>query len=271
MIPGDYITSWRIRAPWATDAQVEQDLVVSRALVTLFGVPDLAGALAFRGGTALYKLHLTPPPRYSEDIDLVQVRAEPIGDTLNQMRSVLDPWLGPPRWKLKKGSVNLVYRFESEDRPPLRLRLKIEINTREHFTEFGLQRMPIEVDSRWFSGSADVSTYALDELLGTKLRALYQRKKGRDLFDLWHALETGRVDVPRVVACFRRYMKEGGNSATRAEFEENLEGKRRLPDFRDDMGPLLRPGFPWDVDVAMDTVLERIIAFLPGDPWKGSG
>ena len=270
MIPRDYITSWRVHAPWATDAQVEQDLVIGRALVELFRVPDLAGALAFRGGTALYKLYLAPPPRYSEDIDLVQVRAEPIGDTLNRMRSVLDPWLGRPRWKLKDGSVNLVYRFESEDRPPLRLRLKIEINTREHFTELGLQRVPFEVENRWFSGFAEVTTYTLDELLGTKLRALYQRRKGRDLFDLWHALETGRVDVPRVIACFRRYMTEGGHSATRAQFEENLEGKRRLPDFREDMGPLLRPRLAWDVDVAMNTVLERIVAFLPGDPWKGS-
>ena len=269
MIPRDYITSWRVHAPWATDAQVEQDLVIGRALVELFRVPSLAAALAFRGGTALYRLYLAPPPRYSEDIDLVQVRAEPIGDTLNRMRSVLDPWLGRPRWKLKEGSVNLVYRFESEDRPPLRLRLKIEINTREHFTELGLQRVPFEVENRWFSGFAGVTTYTLDELLGTKLRALYQRKKGRDLFDLWHALETGRVDVPRVIACFRRYMIEGGHSATRAQFEENLEKKRRLPDFREDMGPLLRPRLTWDVDAAMNTVLERIIAFLPGDPWKG--
>ena len=76
MIPRDYITAWRVHAPWANDAQVEQDLVISRALVQLFRVPDLASGLAFRGGTALYKLHLTPPPRYSEDIDLVQVRSE---------------------------------------------------------------------------------------------------------------------------------------------------------------------------------------------------
>ncbi|MGH2469017.1 MAG: nucleotidyl transferase AbiEii/AbiGii toxin family protein [Chloroflexota bacterium] len=38
--------------------------------------------------------------------------------------------------------------------------------------------------SPWFTGSADVPTFALEELLGTKLRALYQRRKGRDLFDL---------------------------------------------------------------------------------------
>ena len=174
MIPRDYITAWRVHAPWANDAQVEQDLVISRTLVELFRVPELASELAFRGGTALYKLFLTPPPRYSEDIDLVQVRSEPIGNTLDQMRTVLDPWLGSPRWKLKKGRVNLVYRFESEDQPPLKLRLKIEINTREHYTELELESVPFYVYNPWFSGLAKISTYALDELLGTKLRALYQ-------------------------------------------------------------------------------------------------
>ena len=72
-----------------------------------------------------------------------------------------------------------MYRFESEDTPPLKMRLKIEVNTREHFTELGLASVPFEVDSPWFRGSAEVHTFALDELLGTKLRALYQRKKGQ--------------------------------------------------------------------------------------------
>ena len=65
-------------------------------------------------------------------------------------------------------------------------------------------------------------------------------------------------------------MTEGGHSATRAQFEANLLGKRKLSDFREDMGPLLRPGLAWDIDAAMNTVLERVIALLPGDPWKGS-
>ena len=72
MIPRDYITEWRALAPWVQDSQVEQDLVISRALVEIFSHPVLVDGLAFRGGTALYKLHLTPPARYSEDIDLVQ-------------------------------------------------------------------------------------------------------------------------------------------------------------------------------------------------------
>jgi hypothetical protein len=74
--------------------------------------------------------------------------------------------------------VTLNYRFDSEDAPPLRLRLRVEINSREHFTAFGLKTIPFAVDSRWFQGSAKIVTYELEELLGTKLRALYQRKRG---------------------------------------------------------------------------------------------
>ena len=80
MIPHDYITEWRAQAPWVQDFQVEQDLIISRALVEVFSHPALKDALAFRGGTALYKLYLKPAGRYSEDIDLVQTEASPAGD-----------------------------------------------------------------------------------------------------------------------------------------------------------------------------------------------
>lgn len=269
MIPKDYITAWRAQAPWQLDAQVEQDLVISRAIVDLFSVPELAGKLVFRGGTALYKIFLTPSVRYSEDIDLVQVHAESIGETLDIARAVLDPWLGQPRRVFKEGRVNLVYRYESEDTTPLKMKLKVEINTREHFSELGLITVPFEIVNPWFRGVADVATYAIDELLCTKLRALYQRKKGRDLFDVWYALHLDRIDPATLLSCFDRYMAEDGRSVTRAQFEENLALKRNQPDFRDDVGPLLRPGFSWDLDEAMDTVLDNLIALLPGDPWKG--
>lgn len=86
MIPRTYVTEWRAVAPWSTDSQVEQDLILSRALVTLFSVSEVAERLAFRGGTALNKLHLRSPARYSEDIDLVQIRQEPIGETVDLVR-----------------------------------------------------------------------------------------------------------------------------------------------------------------------------------------
>lgn len=269
MIPRAYITEWRRHAPWSDDAWVEHDLVISRAVVEIFRVDALAERLAFRGGTALYKLHLSPAARYSEDIDLVQVRPEAIGDTFDGVRAVLDPWLGEPRRQLREGRVNLVYRFDSEASPPVRLRLKIEINSREHFSELGLRRLPLEVESRWFSGKADVTTFALDELLGTKLRALYQRKKGRDLFDLWFALEHRHVDVGSLLKCFDRYMSAGGHTVSRAQFEANLHEKSSAPEFRGDTAPLLRPGVAWSVDEALLRVSDEIVSNLPGDPWKG--
>jgi hypothetical protein len=81
------------------------------------------------------------PARYSEDIDLVQIRAEPIGATMNALREVLDPWLGKPQWKQNEGRVTFYYRFDSEDNPPIRLRLKVETNTREHFALLGYKKI----------------------------------------------------------------------------------------------------------------------------------
>ncbi|MBI5488028.1 MAG: nucleotidyl transferase AbiEii/AbiGii toxin family protein [Deltaproteobacteria bacterium] len=88
MIPRANVTAWRARAPWPADEQVEQDLVLSRALVAMFRHPGVAGGLAFRGGTALHKLYLAPAARYSEDIDLVQRDAGPIGETNGIARPV---------------------------------------------------------------------------------------------------------------------------------------------------------------------------------------
>jgi hypothetical protein len=67
--------------------------------------------------------------------------------------------------------------MNSEIPPTVQIRLKIEINCYEHFTELGYVKVPFSVENSWFTGKCDVTTYPLNELLGTKLRALYQRKK----------------------------------------------------------------------------------------------
>ncbi len=82
MIPSAYIQAWSLKAPWPDSRQVEQDLIISRALCDLFNAPALNGRIAFRGGTAIHKLLFKQPLRYSEDIDLVQAQAEPIGTTV---------------------------------------------------------------------------------------------------------------------------------------------------------------------------------------------
>lgn len=268
MIPFDYITEWRAEAPWIDDAQVEQDLVISRALVEVFRHPALADSVALRGGTAFSKLHLRPPVRYSEDIDLVQTTAEPAGPMMSALRGVLEPWLGKPKWKQGEGRITFYFRFTSES-SPVPLRLKVETNTREHFALYGLREAPFKVASRWFEGTCNIQTYELDELLGTKLRALYQRKQARDLFDLEIALTRLPVDPQRIVSAFLRYMAHDGHPMTRAQVEQNLALKMRDGAFLADLSPLLASGEAWDPVAAEALVSQRLVALLPGDPWKG--
>jgi predicted nucleotidyltransferase component of viral defense system len=268
VIPLDYITEWRTEAPWVDDAQVEQDLVISRALVEIFRHPLLAESVALRGGTALSKLHLRPPERYSEDIDLVQTTAQPAGPMMNALRTVLEPWLGKAKWKQAEGRITFYFRFTAEG-SPVPLRLKVETNTREHFALYGLRKAPFAVSSRWFEGACDIQTYELDELLGTKFRALYQRKQARDLFDLEIALTRLPVDTGRIVSAFLEYMEHEGHPITRAQVEQNVALKMRDGAFLADLSPLLASGDGWDPVRAEAIVSQRLVALLPGEPWKG--
>ena len=142
------------------------------------------------------------------------------------------------------------------------LRLKVEINTREHFAVFDTVRHPFSIQSPWFEGHAEIRTYALDELLATKLRALYQRRKGRDLFDLWVGLGLKGADPARIVDAFRKYMNAGGDKVSRREFELNLEAKVALRQFNDDLRPLLAPSIRYDAGEAARVVGERLLAKL---------
>jgi len=127
------------------------------------------------------------------------------------------------------------------------------------------------LDNPWGSGEADIRTFELDELLGTKLRALYQRRKGRDLFDLWLCLFRGLLVPDRVVACFAEYLKREGISVSRAQFEQNLHYKQTDRAFLEDVKPLLRADVDYDAAVAIKLVREAIVSMLPGSPWRGVG
>ena len=105
MIPQNYITAWRAHVPWVNDAQIEQDLILSRAIIEIFSEQLLSKELAFRGGTALHKIFFTTMFRYSEDIDLVQVKAGPNGEIIDTIRSKFDSWLGLPKRKIKKDRI----------------------------------------------------------------------------------------------------------------------------------------------------------------------
>lgn len=272
MIPKSSITAWREKAPWVTDEQVEQDLVLSRVLVELFSDPLLKQELAFRGGTAFHKLFFDSPGRYSEDIDLVRTSTGTIGHVIGAIRDRLDSWLGQPVSKRNQGRFTLYYKFEAAVSAATVMRVKIEINTREHGALFGLQQQKFAVDNSWFSGNAEVNTYLLEELLGTKLRALYQRKKGRDLFDLALVLANfPDLDIDKVIKTFNFYLAKQGKQITRAQFEQNLYEKLQDNDFEKDVQSLLEQETAanlFEFKNASFNVYEAFIKKLPGEPWK---
>lgn len=260
MIPQRYITEWKTQAPWPNDAQVEQDLIIARALVELFSDDLLRNSLAFRGGTALHKLYLYPQARYSEDIDLVQINSEPINPILKQIRERL-VFLGTKRTvKQHIHNNTIIYRFDTTALPVINMRLKIEINTREHFNVLGLKEIPYKIENSWFSGECMVKVYELEELLGTKLRALYQRRKERDLFDLYWALTHQNVDIEKLIQCYKTYMKFSVDKPpTKKQFLLNMEEKMTDREFLEDIHIILKPDVKYDNEKAWEEVNKGII------------
>lgn len=259
MIPRAIITDWRNVAPWESDLQVEQDLIIERILIEIFSEEFLSENLAFRGGTAIHKLYFRPQCRYSEDIDLVQTEALPIGEFINLIREKLK-FLGNPRRIQKERNTTLMYHYITELPPQIKARLKIEINCREHFTVFGYKYIHHSINTEWFTGESRIKSYSLEELLGTKLRALYQRKKGRDLFDLYWALNNEKSDISNVIKSYRTYMSfSTPNPPTVTEFVDNLKKKVQDPEFREDTKGMLRPGISYYIDEAHEQVVKELI------------
>jgi len=258
MIEQSYIEEWRLEYPWS-NPQVEQDLVISRAIVEIFSDDLLRKSLVFRGGTALHKLYISPQARYSEDIDLVQINLEPINPVLKRIREKLS-FLGTKR-TVKQHTHNntMIYRFDSEIQPIVNMRLKIEINTREHLNIFGAQEIPYKVENGWFSGKCNVSGFIIEELLGSKLKALYGRKKGRDLFDLYWAFKYLNIDIEKLLYCNKKHYENAEQKPpTNKQFLQNMEEKLNDVEFINDLFPVIKSDIEYNIATAWEIVRNKL-------------
>lgn len=263
MIQQSHLTAWQAHAPWDKRSKIEQDLRLSRAVAAIFSDDTLAEHLALRGGTVLHKGHLAPAARYSEDLDLVLVKAIDKGHLDARLRKTVAPVLGEPsdsviadawlavRNVLKPSKIlRTTYRYV-----PLGLRypmtVKVEVNLDEQrslypFTE--VQIALLDEDGELTNCSA--RSYDIHEMLGTKMRALMQRTQGRDLFDLYHAANFGPratpacpIDGARVIEAFSWYLENEGTRMDRDEAEHRLARYLEDRSFRNDMRQLLRSDY----------------------------
>ena len=258
MIPEASITYWSRGAPWPSRNQVEQDLVLSRLLCEIASRPLLRDELALRGGTCLHKIHLPNALRYSEDLDYVRTTNGPIGPLLDQLREIAEA-VGMEAATDVGRFPKFFFRSTFESGAG-RLRIKVEIDTHETAPARPHIRLPHRVESPWWSGSAEVLTFEPAELIATKLRALYQRRKGRDLFDLWLALTRMNLDPNEIVACFDPYRPDG---YTRAMAVANLEEHVADAGFRTDLLALVGEDIGFDVDEGAARVAEELLQRLP--------
>jgi hypothetical protein len=243
----------------------------------------LAQHLAMRGGTVLHKGHLAPAARYSEDIDLVLIKPLEKDDLDRRLRKVLTPVLGTPSdsiiadaWLTVRNVIKpskilrTVYSYV-----PVGLqypmKAKVEVNLNEHRHLFPL----VEVDVKLLDDDGELTrcrarSYDINEMLGTKLRALVQRIQGRDLFDLFHAANFGTkatppcaVDGARTIEAFNWYLANEGTRMDRGEAERLLRERLRNTAFRKDMDTLLRPNFErYDIDAAAEIVRETYLVHM---------
>jgi predicted nucleotidyltransferase component of viral defense system len=149
--------------------------------------------------------------------------------------------------------------------PGTTLDIVVEANVTERTPHRQIVEIPFEFLFRDAPVKTLINGYEIHEMIGTKMRALFQRRRGRDLFDLYWALTLANppIDPTAVIESFQHYLTKEGNSAGRAEFIGILEAHLGDRGFCSDMDQLLRTGASYDAQEAGEYVKANLLKLLP--------
>ena len=257
MIPRQDIVAWQVDHPWPEFDQVEQDLLLSQAICAIANDELLGSELALWGGTSFHKMFLPEPLRYSEDLDYVRSTEGGIGEIMRRLTD-LGAELGFKSGTKMGKFPKVLWKYTTEGGRPARI--KVEINTFERSPMLGFDYVGHRLESAYCAASATVKTFKAEELVATKLRALYQRSKGRDLFDIWLALTVLDIAPEAIAAAFPAYRPEG---ASRQMMEMNLEAKVDDEEFVSDIKQLVRSdALAYDPRAAAELISSELFAML---------
>jgi predicted nucleotidyltransferase component of viral defense system len=192
-----------LRSEWSLDIGViEKDYVLGWLLAGIAQHPELASTWIFKGGTCLRKCYYETF-RFSEDLDFTVINGGPeepddlqrifigVGEWLREesgLELILDDRAFQRRQNRRGHPTTqgrIAYRGPNETRgvPP---KVKFDITADEVLTQPSTLR-PIGHD---YSDSPlpvnGVAAYPITELFGEKLRALAERCRPRDLYDVVH-------------------------------------------------------------------------------------
>jgi predicted nucleotidyltransferase component of viral defense system len=192
----------QLRAEWALDIGViEKDYVLGWLLAGIAQHPELAHSWVFKGGTCLRKCYYETF-RFSEDLDFTVMAGgldEP--DDLRRVFGEIADWLREEsgieltvddtafrRRRNRRGNPTTQGRiaYHGPNPQPMSPKVKLDITTDELLVERSVLRTighqysdaPLPVNS--------VHCYSIAELFAEKIRALTERCRPRDLYDVVH-------------------------------------------------------------------------------------
>ncbi|MCY4562100.1 MAG: nucleotidyl transferase AbiEii/AbiGii toxin family protein [Flavobacteriaceae bacterium] len=280
LIKKEQIIEWSEKEKFQDDKHAEKDLYIE-SLLKLFSFSKwLLKHLIFKGGTALHKMHFEKSLRFSEDIDFEHKGNQDIGRTLNEMKLIFGKANLNIEINRNKNNYEILCSYPSHTttKPG---KLKIEISDREDFSVLGYTQKRLHLNNVCFSSDIMMNTYNINEILSQKTRALYQRDKGRDLYDLYVSRLHPDFDMKKIAQCFIRHMtvKKDGKAITNIPTAENfikrLKRKEKAPHFLRDVHGVLKTDVEYNQKHAFEWIKEKFVPNLikecirQWDPGKG--
>jgi predicted nucleotidyltransferase component of viral defense system len=280
-----------LRTEWSLDVDViEKDYVLGWLLAGIASELDLAATWVFKGGTCLRKCFYETY-RFSEDLDFTVVGGGP--ETPDELIPIFRRIAG---WLREESGIELVVddaafrrrrnrrghpttqgriAYRGPSRPPVLPKVKLDITADEVLVEQPVLRAVGHQYSDVPLPGDGVACYSLIELFAEKLRALHERCRPRDLYDVVHMHRHPDLigHAPAVAAVLARKCAHAGievptadairSSRYRAEIErewDNMLGHqlpKPLPPFAD-FWSAVDEVFAWLVGQITLTVPRRV-------------
>jgi predicted nucleotidyltransferase component of viral defense system len=192
------------------ESVIERDYVLAWFLTELARHPTLSTALAFKGGTALRRIHFGEY-RFSEDLDFSLTRPIPMDELFVHFREVFEGLKAKSgiEFTLDETTVTTHQRndtlyFKYKGPLPTPNSVKVDISRSETLV-FPLEMKPV---LQTYSEYADLpmdgpplQVYAFHEIVVEKTLAITDgaRREPRDLYDLWFIMQERHVEHPEEV------------------------------------------------------------------------
>lgn len=255
------IRSWADEIGTANQLLAEQDFRLVHLLAAIAENTDTAQKLYLKGGTAINKLYLQDRglSRLSVDLDFNHIGSKEQvfkerNEVINQLLKIIQSHnntyhLEVSEKRYEQTTIRAAYTSLAGSAPQ---RIKIEISHVERFPILPTLMKPLSLPRE---GKVAVTTYKLEELISTKIRALYDRLKGRDVYDMWSANRVESLDKTAVRKLFLYYFYRDRKVFNPKTFAQRMQKAISENTISDDVSGFVRPNLSFDLRQASKDVV----------------